>query len=701
MKIVTILLLAVTLSISVAMAQYPVVPIDSLQWAPCWGDSSRYAGDTVTTGGIITAGTGLFYAGTGVTCYLSKPDGGLFSGVMLYNTNPQGLGELYRGDSILFNAIVSEYGWEPSPGAPFVTHTELLVIPGSFQYRLYGMPEPPPVIINAIEIDSTGRADSCGEKYESAFVQINDLYVDSVVNYTSTSTWICHDATGKCLIREASDSIPNSFRPTPGTHFNYIKGVIYHRFGALSLQPRYSTDWNLAEGPPIVNGRTHIPAYPILGDSVRIIANAYDNSAIDTVRLYYRINLGTWVNVPMVSVGSNNFQYVLPSPVNNWDVDYYVRAVDDENNSTFDPNEAPSSFYSYRVQQYHPLTIAQARVDANGDFVPDMLDSAVTLTGIAVSPNFSPDKTDFFMQQGLSGIDVYYDSTQITINPGDSITVSGIISQYTGKTQVVVYKRSLFVHNGFGTLPTPMVVNCADLGDINGESLEGTLVKVVNANIYEIPDPWPGLGFSATMTIANGADSAALRIDRNTDIDGQPQSQPKATITGVVGQYDNYAPYLGYYQLMPRFYTDFEWITGSVCNYTVGDANGNGSFNGLDVTYSVNYFKGGAPPSYSCECPPGNTWFVSGDVNNSCSFNGLDVTYMVNYFKGGAAPNPCATCLPGLSNAPNSGNIPSAISTPKNDYVPATITAPKNRYAPAVRPVQNTKTQTKNSGSTE
>ncbi len=83
-----------------------------------------------------------------------------------------------------------------------------------------------------------------------------------------------------------------------------------------------------------------------------------------------------------------------------------------------------------------------------------------------------------------------------------------------------------------------------------------------------------------------------------------------------------------------------------LCQYLVGDANGNGSFNGLDVVYSVTYFKGGPQPPYSCECTPGNTWFVAGDVNASCNFNGLDVSYMVSYFKGGPGPHPCADCPP-------------------------------------------------------
>ncbi len=94
-------------------------------------------------------------------------------------------------------------------------------------------------------------------------------------------------------------------------------------------------------------------------------------------------------------------------------------------------------------------------------------------------------------------------------------------------------------------------------------------------------------------------------------------------------------------------------LLGAGCDYAIGDVNGSGTFNGLDVVYSVSYFKGGPQPPYSCECTPGNTWFVAGDVNNSCNFNGLDVSYMVSYFKGGPSPNPCNDCPPpGLLIAP-------------------------------------------------
>jgi hypothetical protein len=84
----------------------------------------------------------------------------------------------------------------------------------------------------------------------------------------------------------------------------------------------------------------------------------------------------------------------------------------------------------------------------------------------------------------------------------------------------------------------------------------------------------------------------------------------------------------------------------SGCEYVVGDVNDSDTYNGLDITYGVAFFKGGDPPPYECECTTGNTWYVAGDVNNSCNYNGLDITYGVAYFKGGPIPLPCEDCPP-------------------------------------------------------
>jgi len=84
------------------------------------------------------------------------------------------------------------------------------------------------------------------------------------------------------------------------------------------------------------------------------------------------------------------------------------------------------------------------------------------------------------------------------------------------------------------------------------------------------------------------------------------------------------------------------------CDYIPGDANNNTEYNGVDVTYSVNYLKGlGAPPPFECDCPPHGMLYSAADANGNCQFNGVDVSYSVNYLKGqGPIPFGCADCPP-------------------------------------------------------
>jgi len=95
--------------------------------------------------------------------------------------------------------------------------------------------------------------------------------------------------------------------------------------------------------------------------------------------------------------------------------------------------------------------------------------------------------------------------------------------------------------------------------------------------------------------------------------------------------------------------TCFSLASATPCDYVVGDVNGSGSVNSLDVTYLYSYLMGmGSEPPFDCGCPPWGTgtWFVACDVNGSCTVNIVDVLYLVNYFRGGPAPVPCPDCPP-------------------------------------------------------
>jgi hypothetical protein len=102
-------------------------------------------------------------------------------------------------------------------------------------------------------------------------------------------------------------------------------------------------------------------------------------------------------------------------------------------------------------------------------------------------------------------------------------------------------------------------------------------------------------------------------------------------------------------------------VQGASCAYVVGDINGNGAANGIDVTYGVSYFKGGDPPPIIClDCPgPGQTMYAGGDVNGNCTFNGIDITFYVGYLKGSQpALLFCSDCPPANPNPPSPAVAP-------------------------------------------
>ena len=72
-----------------------------------------------------------------------------------------------------------------------------------------------------------------------------------------------------------------------------------------------------------------------------------------------------------------------------------------------------------------------------------------------------------------------------------------------------------------------------------------------------------------------------------------------------------------------------------VCGYTPGDINGNGSVNGVDIVFAVNYLKGGPQPPIDCGniCTEISPFYAAGDVNGNCAFNGIDITFFVRYLK--------------------------------------------------------------------
>ncbi len=94
---------------------------------------------------------------------------------------------------------------------------------------------------------------------------------------------------------------------------------------------------------------------------------------------------------------------------------------------------------------------------------PYAVGAEATVTGI-VTANLSAVRTDVYVQDATGGIDVFNASlAPITLAPGDSVTVTGTITQFRGLTELTCDFNLLTRHATGRPVPDPLVITCAQL----------------------------------------------------------------------------------------------------------------------------------------------------------------------------------------------------------------------------------------------
>ncbi len=202
--------------------------------------------------------------------------------------------------------------------------------------------------------------------------------------------------------------------------------------------------------------------------------------------------------------------------------------------------------------------IADVRIDANGDGVPDNLDQEFTIKGVVTTPDFnlsSTNSSSFYVQDETGGINIYA-STKPTPAPavGDLVQITGKVEQYRGLTEITYSDDANIVKLGVDNVPAPKVLTPAQVA-AEGEKYEGSLVKIVGL-IKADDAAWPAEGSDANINLTDGMDQVLMRIDKDLEIDGQAEPTYPITVTGVLGQFDSNTPALAGYQVFPRYYTD-------------------------------------------------------------------------------------------------------------------------------------------------
>ncbi len=239
---------------------------------------------------------------------------------------------------------------------------------------------------------------------------------------------------------------------------------------------------------------------------------------------------------------------------------------------------------------------------------------------------------------------------------------------------------SVLLNNGDGTFAAPTTYNAGYnpmsvfVSDINGDgNVDLVVANYTSNNVSKLMNNGDGT-FADLVTYATGTQPASV-FASDLDDDGELDLAVANSFSNNIsilgnngdGTFSNQVIYAVCGGPISIFASDFDgdgdldlvtanpnsdsisvlFNENSGCQYTIGDINGNGTTNGIDVSYGINYFKGGAAPPIICDmCPEPQPFYAAGDVNGNCAFNGIDLSYFVNYLKGGAGLMACGDCSP-------------------------------------------------------
>jgi phosphatidylserine/phosphatidylglycerophosphate/cardiolipin synthase-like enzyme len=205
--------------------------------------------------------------------------------------------------------------------------------------------------------------------------------------------------------------------------------------------------------------------------------------------------------------------------------------------------------------QYIPIDSVR-RQDGNG--VPILLGQTVTVRGVVTTQRELGPLLVYF-QDPTGGLVAYDTGFANGVNRGDSMQVTGVVTQFNGLTELdPVTTFTIFANN----IPVaPMVVTTNQIR-INGETYEGRLIRINNIiavkNLSgQLVTTWNVSGPGTNYRIFDGIDSCEIRIYATTNIANAPVPQYPFSVIAEGSQFDSSPPYNSGYQIIPRALSDF------------------------------------------------------------------------------------------------------------------------------------------------
>ena len=547
------------------------ISIEDIQYTSTQGEycyESPYDQQCWTTSGIVTAKNPTY-----PNFYIQESTNA-YSGIYVhgYSATPPTL-----GDEITITATVNE----------FYSLTQLIDA-ASYSVNSSGNSFTP---VNINTGDLLGCSES-GEAVESMLVKINNVIVTTPSN--EFGEWYVDDGSGPVMI---NDKLFDGewLEPSTSQEFASVIGVVDYAYSEFSILPRTTSDIALCPTCPVASAGENQSVAP--GDLVTLDASgSYDPDGSIIAYEWTQIG-GSAVNLSDEESISTTFY----APNNSGDLIFRLSVYDNDSNEAND--EITISVSPCTAISEVQFTTEQGTYCYESTTVGE----EVNLCPAIVTAVTAGDNPNFFLSNSIlepwNGIFVFDNS----INPqvGDEINLSGTVNEYYSFTQIIDVSSFSILSSNNDIIP--LSIETGDLGiacSQEGESYEGMLIRLNDVTVE-------GIDEFGNIQINDG--SGATLMDDYYFNGSWPNISVGDNISSIVGN-------VGYsyseFKVYPRNEDDF----GSCA--AIGDLNGDGGFNVLDIVALANCILGNNCSDLDNGC--------AGDLNGDGGYNVLDIVALAN-----------------------------------------------------------------------
>lgn len=507
------------LTINLIAQPYPEVSIRDIQYQDpatlinYFDDDlgSSLAGDTVTITGMVMvppykgadpdSGVLMYCGGGNAGFYIQDTSETDWSGLLLIQSSPISpeFAILDSGTVIKVTGYVEEYQTTTQKTTEFF----VLGFDASNIVGTQPRPEPVELTLDSLKEIGTDINKAISEKWEGVYVIIRNV---TTFDRNSSGGFKIFDSNNTQLnIGTKSNYFYGTPAPNDGTVLEYIKGYIETRSpssNGITLNPGYRDDMKIQSFPPVITGVVRDPGIVGYGNAVTVTAQISDqDGTVASASLFYRKNMGANIELAMTNTGGTNYQAVIPAQGDSCTMDYFIKAVDNDNNIAITPSDTVRNRYYYFVLD-RPLTIQDVQYNPYGGVYTAYHGYEVTIRGIVTADTTDLKGTEtgtslgpmLLMQNGTgpwSGIK-FNGALVNDLYRGYDITVTGTIGEDFGMTQIYgIDDPGQLVINSMGNpLPTPQVLMTSDIatlsnGTTQAEQWEGVLLKYENLTVTD------------------------------------------------------------------------------------------------------------------------------------------------------------------------------------------------------------------------